>query len=141
MTIDLLVQKTVVHKFLRIPQSTFPLVESTVQMEYSRSSTQTMTTTSSNIVETFVLIPLVKASEMTIDLLVQKSVVHKFLRIPQSTFLLLQSAVEMESSRSSTQTMTTTSSNIVETFVYIPFVEASDMTIDLLVQKTVVHKF
>ena len=54
MTIDLLVQKTVVHKFLRILQSTFPLVESTVQMEYSRSSTQTMTTTSSNIVETFV---------------------------------------------------------------------------------------
>ena len=30
----------------------------------------------------------------------------------------------MESSRSSTQTMTTTSSNIVETFVYIPFVES-----------------
>ena len=116
MTIDLLVQKTVVHKFLRIPQSTFPLVESTVQMEYSRSSTQTMTTTSSNIVETFVLIPFVEASEMTIDLLVQKTVVHKFLRIPQSTFLLLQSAVEMESSRFSTQTMTTTS-NIVETFV------------------------
>ena len=54
MTIDLLVQKTVVHKFLRILQSKFPLVESTVQMEYSPSSTQTMTTTSSNIVETFV---------------------------------------------------------------------------------------
>ena len=53
---------------------------------------------------------------MTIDLLVQKTVVDKFLRIPESTFLLLQSAVEMESSRSSTQTMTTTS-NIVETFV------------------------
>ena len=54
---------------------------------------------------------------MTIDLLVQKTVVDKFLRIPESTFLLLQSTVEMESSRSSTQTMTTTSSNIVETFV------------------------
>ena len=35
--------------------------------------------------------------------------------------------------------MTTTSSNIVQTFVYIPLVEASEMTIDLLVQKTVVH--
>ena len=54
MTIDLLVQKIVVYKFLRIPQSTFPLLQSTVQMESSRSSTQTMTTTSSNIVETFV---------------------------------------------------------------------------------------
>ena len=47
----------------------------------------------------------------------------------------------MESSRSSTQTMTTTSSNFVETFVYIPFVEVSEMTIDLLVQKTVVHNY
>ena len=37
--------------------------------------------------------------------------------------------------------MTTTSSNIVETFVYVPFVEASKMTIDLLVQKAVVHNF
>ena len=54
MIIDLLVQKTVVHNFLRIPQSTFPLLPSTVEMESSRSSTQSMTTTSSNIVETFV---------------------------------------------------------------------------------------
>ena len=54
MKIDLLVQKTVVHNFLRLPQSTFPLLQSTVEMESSRSSTQTMTTTSSNIVETFV---------------------------------------------------------------------------------------
>ena len=54
MTIDLLVQKTIVHNFLRIPQSTFPLLQSTVEMESSRSSTQKMTTTSSKIVETFV---------------------------------------------------------------------------------------
>ena len=54
MTIDLLVEKTVFHNFLRIPQSTFPLLLSTVQMETSRSSNQTLTTTSSNIVETFV---------------------------------------------------------------------------------------
>ena len=124
MTIDLLVQKTVVHNFLRIPQYTFPLLHSRVQMESSRSSTQTMTTTSSNIVETFALIPLVGASEMWIDFPVQKAVVHNFLRIPQSTFPLLQSTVEMESSPSSSQTMTTTSSNIVETFASIPFVEA-----------------
>ena len=87
-------------------------------MESSRSSTQKLTTTSSNIVETFVYIPFVEASEMTIDLLVQKTVVHNFLRIPQSTFPTLRSTVEMESSRSSTQTVTTTSSNIVETFVF-----------------------
>ena len=54
MTIDLLVQKTVVHKFLRIPQSTFPLLKSKVEMESTRSPTQIMATTSSNIVETFV---------------------------------------------------------------------------------------
>ena len=141
MRIDFLVQKTVVHNFLRIPQITFPLLQSTVQMESSRSSTQRMTTTSSNIVETFVLIPFVEASEMRIDLLVQKTVVHNFLRIPQSTFPLLQSTVQMESSRSSTQRMTTTSSNIVEAFVLIPFEEASEMRNDLLVQKTVFHNF
>ena len=123
MRIDLLVQKTVIHNFFRIPQSMFPLLQSTVQMESIRF-TQTITTTSSNIVEAVVLIPFVEASEMRIDLLVQKTVVHNFLRNPQSTFPLLDSTVQMESSRSSTQTMTTTSSNIVETFVLIPFVEA-----------------
>ena len=110
-------------------------------MESIRSSTQTMMTTSSNIVETFVYIPFVEASETMIDLLVQKTVVHNFLRIPQSTFPTLPSTVQMESSRLSAQTMTTASSNIVETFVYIPFVEDSEMRIDLLVQKTVVHNF
>ena len=54
MTIDLLEQKIVVHNFLRVPQSTFPTLQSTVHMESSRSSTQTITTTSPNIVETFV---------------------------------------------------------------------------------------
>ena len=102
MTIDLLVQKTVVHNFLRIPQKTFPTLPFTVQMESSRSSTLKMTTTSSNIFDTSVYIPHVKASEMTIDLLVQKTVVHNFLRIPQSTFITLPSTVQMESSRSST---------------------------------------
>ena len=100
-----------------------------------------MTTTSSNIVETLVYIPLVKVSKMTIDLMRQKTVVHNFLPIPQSTFPTLPSTVQMESNRSSTQTITTTSSNMVETFVSTPFVEASEMTIDILVQKTVVHNF
>ena len=54
MRIDLLVQKTVVHNFFRISQSTFPLLQSTVEVESSSPSTQTMTTTSSNIVEIFV---------------------------------------------------------------------------------------
>ena len=141
MTIDLLIQKTVVHHFLRIPQTTFPTLQSTFQIESSRSSTQTMTTTSSNIVETFLWIPFGEASEMRIDLMGQKTVVHNFLRIAQTTFPTLQSIVQIESSRSSTQTMRTTSSNIVETFVYIPYVEASQMRNDLMVQKTVVHNF
>ena len=140
-TIDLLVEKTVFHYFLRIPQSTFPTLPSTVKMESTRSLTQTMTTASSNIVETFVYVPFVEDSEMRIDLLVQKTVVHNILRIPESTFPTLPSTVQMESSSSSTQTMTTASSNIVKTFVYIPFVEASEMRIDLMVQKTVVHNF
>ena len=100
-----------------------------------------MTTTSSNIVQTFVYVPFVEASKMAIDLLVQKTVVHNFLLIPQSMFPTVTSTVQMESRRSSNQTMTTTSSNILETFVYIPFVEASEMTIDLLVKKTVLHNF
>ena len=54
MTIDLLEQKTVVHNFFPVPQSSFPTLKSTVQMESSRSSTKTMITTSPNIVETFV---------------------------------------------------------------------------------------
>ena len=110
-------------------------------MELTRSSTQTLMTTSSNIVKTFVYIPFVEASEPTIDLLVEKTVVHYFLRIPQSTFPTLPSTVKLESIRSSIETIMTTSSNIVETFVYIPFVEDSEMTIDLRVQKTVVHNF
>ena len=86
-------------------------------MESSRSSTQTMTTTSFNIAEIFVQIPFVESSEMRIDFLLQKVVVHNFLRIPQSTFPLVYSRVQMESSRSSTQKMTTTSLNIAEIFV------------------------
>ena len=70
-------------------------------MESCRSSIQTMTTTSSNIVETFVYIPVLEASEITIDLQVQITVVHNFLRIPQSTFPTLPSTVQIESSLSS----------------------------------------
>ena len=62
-------------------------------MESTRSSTQTLMTTSFNIVETFVYIPFVEAQEMRIDLLVQNTVVHNFFRIPQSTFPTLPSTV------------------------------------------------
>ena len=70
-------------------------------MESNRSSTQRMTTTSPNIVEALVYIPFLQASEMTIDLLVQKTVVHNFFRIPQSTFRTLLSTVQMKSNLSS----------------------------------------
>ena len=93
MRIDLLVQNTVVHNFLNIPQSTFPTLPSTVKMESIRFSTQTMMTTCSNIVETFVYIPFVEDYEIRIDLLVQKTVVQYFLRIPESTFPTLPSTV------------------------------------------------
>ena len=55
-----------------------------------------MMNTCSNIFETFVYIPFVEASKNMIDLLVQKTVVHNFLRIPQSTFPTLPSTVQME---------------------------------------------
>ena len=55
-----------------------------------------MTATSSYVVENFFEIPIIEAFEIWIDLLVQKPNVHNFLRIPQSTFPLLQSAVQME---------------------------------------------
>ena len=61
-----------------------------------------MMTTSSSIAETFVYIPSVEASEMTIDLLVHKTVVHNFLQIPKSTFPTLPSTVQMKSGLSST---------------------------------------
>ena len=61
-----------------------------------------MTTTYSNFVQTFVYIQFVEALEMTIDFQVLKTVVHNFLRIPQSTFTTIPSTVQMESSRSST---------------------------------------
>ena len=59
---------------------------------------------------------------MRVDLLVEDTVYHNFLQIPQSTFPMRQSTVEMESSRYCSQTIGTTSFNIPETFVYIPII-------------------
>ena len=39
MRVDLLVEDTVYHSFLQIPQSTFPMLQSTGGMESSRYST------------------------------------------------------------------------------------------------------
>ena len=55
-----------------------------------------MTTISSNILETILYIPFLESSEMTIDLLVQMTVVQYFLRIPQSTFRTLPFTIQME---------------------------------------------
>ena len=55
-----------------------------------------MTTISSNLVETVFYIPFLEALEMTIYLLVQKTVVHNFLRIPQSTFPTQKPTVQMK---------------------------------------------
>ena len=61
-----------------------------------------MSTATSNFVETLVYIQFLEASEMTIDLLRQKTVVHNFFRILQSTFQTQPLTVQMESSLSST---------------------------------------
>ena len=42
MRVDLLVEDTVYHNFLQIPQSTFPMLQSTVEMESSRYCSQTI---------------------------------------------------------------------------------------------------
>ena len=46
---------------------------------------------------------------------------------------MLKSIVQIESSRSSTQTITTTFSNFLQTFVQLAFVEAIKIRIDLMV--------
>ena len=53
MWVYLLVENSVNHNFLRIPQSTFPMLQSTVQMESSRYCTQAITMTSFKIDKTF----------------------------------------------------------------------------------------
>ena len=64
-------------------------------MESSRSSTQTIMTSSCKVVETFVSLSFLEATKNGIDLLVKKNIVHNFLRIQQSTFQMLQSTVQM----------------------------------------------
>ena len=54
---------------------------------------------------------------MRVDLRVENAVNDNFLRIPKSTLPMLQSTVEMESSRYCNETIRTTSFNIGETFV------------------------
>ena len=54
MRVDILVENAVNHIFLRIPQITFPMLQSTVQMESIRYCTQMIRTTSFNIAENFV---------------------------------------------------------------------------------------
>ena len=54
MRVVLLVVNAVNHNFLRIPESTFPMLHSTVQMESSRYCTEAITMTFFNIAETFI---------------------------------------------------------------------------------------
>ena len=54
MRVDLLVENAVNHNFLRIPQTTFPMLKSTVEMESSRYCTQTIRINFFNIAETFI---------------------------------------------------------------------------------------
>ena len=86
-------------------------------MESSRSSYQTIRTTSSNAVETFVSLRFKKATKNRFDLLVKKKGYSKIFADFKNTFQMLQSTFQMESSRSSTQTMRTSFSNVFETFV------------------------
>ena len=59
MRVDLLVEDTVYHNFLRNPQITFPMRQSTVKMESSSYCSQTIGTTSFNIAETLVQILII----------------------------------------------------------------------------------
>ena len=94
-----------------------------------------------DIVWTFVLLLFLDTIKIRIDLLVKNSVVYNFLRITQNTFPMLQSTVQMESSRSSTQTIRATSFDIVWTFVLVPFLDTNKIRIDLLVKNSVFKNF
>ena len=59
MRVDLLVVNAVNQNFSRIPQITFPMLQWTVEMESSRYCSQTIGTTSLNIAESFVYIPII----------------------------------------------------------------------------------
>ena len=54
---------------------------------------------------------------------------------------MLQSTVQIESSRSSTQTIRTTFSNFLQIFVQLAFVEAMNIRIDLLEKKILFTSF
>ena len=52
-----------------------------------------------------------------------------------------QSKIQMESIRSSTQTIKTNFRNVLETFVQLPFLEAIKIRIDLLLEKKYCPQF
>ena len=54
---------------------------------------------------------------------------------------MLQSTVQMESSRSPTQTIKTSFSDVLQTFVQLAFLEAIKIRIDLLVEKILFTSF
>ena len=101
MRIDLLVENTVVHNFLRIPQSTFPLLQATVKCNKGDLLLKQWRPPLQTSLNFSFWTPFEEAWKMTIDLLVHKTVFQNFLRIPLSTFPLLLSTVQMETSRSS----------------------------------------
>ena len=103
--IDFLVQKVFLRIFLRNPQNTFPMRQATVQMESSRSFGQTIIMTSLKHRWNFGLFTFCIGLD-TKDLSTRTRGIYSiFLRIPQSTFLMLDSNVQMQRSRSWAQTI------------------------------------
>ena len=107
------------------------MLQSSVQMESSRSSTQTISTTFSNVLQTFVQLAFVEAIKIRIDLLVEKILFTSFCGFRKIRFKCY-SPIQMESSHSSTQTIRTTFSNFLQTFLQLAFVEDMKIRNDLL---------
>ena len=108
------------------------MLQSTVQMESSRSPTQTIKTSFSDVLQTFVQLAFLEAIKIRIDLLVEKILFTRFCGFRKIRFKCY-SPIQMESSHSSTQTIRTTFSNVLQTFVQLAFVETIKIRIELLV--------
>ena len=100
MRIDFMVQKTVVHNFLRIPQSTFPMLESTVHVKSGHCCVQTISNDFFEYRGNFCLNTFYLNVKAEVWFAGTIGNFFNFLRILQTTFPMLQWTVQVKSGRS-----------------------------------------
>ena len=91
--------KAVFHKFLRIPQNTFPIIQSIVFLESGLTRAQTIPDEIILYRWNFSLITIRWNQDKKNWFTGIKAVSYNFLRIPQNTFPIIQSRVSVESCR------------------------------------------